>query len=121
MYYTKKLTFRCVEPFTQICNPSDRLIELSFSFQGIGKENLLLVVATPTTASQSEQVKCYVCDCNGPISLQPVEQLTCSVEDYLLNNTQLLRVQSSFSLYLATGDRGTHKPSFFSPLKFCRS
>lgn len=83
------------------------MIKTSFSFQGIGKENVLLVVVTPTTANQSEQVVCYVCDCNGPIRLQPVEQLDNSVEDYLLNNTRLLRVQASFSLYLPADDKGT--------------
>lgn len=83
------------------------MIKPLFSFQDIGKENLLLVVVTPTTASQSEQVMCYACDCNGPISLQPVKQLDNSVEDYLLNNTRLLRVQASFSLYLPANDTGT--------------
>ena len=83
------------------------MIKPSFSFQGIGKENVLLVVVTPITANQSEQVMCYACDCNGPIRLQPVEQLDNSVEDYLLNNTRLLRVQASFSLYLPAGDKGT--------------
>jgi len=67
---------------------------------------LLLVVATPTNADQSEQVECYACDCSGSISLQPVECLAESVEEYLLANTRLFRAQASLSFHLPPGHGG---------------